>query len=245
MWNNIAYQLSLKQVELERALRYAESAVSATTAASRNMTVKDVTVRELAVTSSLANYWDTLGWVHFATGDLTRAEPLVLAAWQLAQHSEVGDHLGQIYEKQGRREEALRAYALSLASESPTDEIRARFTKLAGGKAASDVLIGKHKDGLADMRTHALRVKSPAEGSADFFILVGAKGVEEVRFIKGDEPLKPLAEALRTLALAGAVPPDSDARIVRRATVTCGGSSTSKNRTCTARLDPADTVKTD
>jgi hypothetical protein len=207
--------------------------------------VKDVTGRELAVTSSLASYWDTLGWVYFAKGDLARAEPLVFAAWQLAQHSEVGDHLAQIYEKLGRREEALRAYALALASDSPTDQIRERLTKLAGGKAAADAVSGTHKDALAGMRTHAVNAKTAAEGSADFFILVGAKGVEDVRFLKGDESLKPLTEELRRMVFTGAVPLDSEARIVRRASVTCGGSPAAKNRGCTAMLDPSDTVRWD
>ena len=46
-------------------------------------------------------YWDTLGWVHFGEGDLDKAEKYVAAAWELGHHGEVGDHLGQIYQKRG------------------------------------------------------------------------------------------------------------------------------------------------
>jgi hypothetical protein len=47
------------------------------------------------------------------------------------------------------------------------------------------------------------------------------------------------------MVFAGAVPLDSEARIVRRATVTCGGSPAAKNRGCTAIIDPTDTAKWD
>ena len=45
-WNNIAYQLALKGVHLDRALQYAESAVAAVAAASRNFTVDHFSARE-------------------------------------------------------------------------------------------------------------------------------------------------------------------------------------------------------
>ena len=56
---------------------------------------------------SLIAYWDTLGWVHFGEGDLDKAEKYVAAAWELGHHGEVGDHLGQIYEKRGEKDLAL------------------------------------------------------------------------------------------------------------------------------------------
>ena len=65
VWNNIAYQLSLKKSHLDRAQQYAESAVSATTAALRNMSLDRLTPQELPLVPSLIAYWDTLGWVYF------------------------------------------------------------------------------------------------------------------------------------------------------------------------------------
>ena len=101
VWNNIAYQLSLKKSHLDRAQQYAESAVSATDAALRNVTLDRLTQQELPLVSSLIAYWDTLGWVHFGEGNYDKAEKYVAAAWGLGHHGEVGDHLGQIYEKRG------------------------------------------------------------------------------------------------------------------------------------------------
>src|SRR5437762_959207 len=62
-WNNVAYQLALKGAYLDRAQQYAESALSAVAADSRNFSIGHVTARELGITQSIASYLDTLGWV--------------------------------------------------------------------------------------------------------------------------------------------------------------------------------------
>src|SRR5262250_185734 len=68
VWNNIAYQLSLKGSHLDRAQQYAESAVSATAAALRNVSLDRLTREELPLVSSLIAYWDTLGWIESDAG---------------------------------------------------------------------------------------------------------------------------------------------------------------------------------
>jgi tetratricopeptide (TPR) repeat protein len=139
VWNNIAYQLSLKKSHLDRAQQYAESAVSATTAALRNVSLDRLTPQELPLVRDLIAYWDTLGWVYFTEGNLDKAEKYVSASWNLGQHGEVGDHLGQIYEKEGKRDRALKTYELSLAGLRPVPETRDRIDTLvkAGVKDAN------------------------------------------------------------------------------------------------------------
>ena len=80
-----------------------------------------LTRNDLSLVPSLIAYWDTLGWIEFDEGNLDKAQKYVAAAWELGHHGEVGDHLGQIYEKRGEKDLALRTYALSmngLASDS-------------------------------------------------------------------------------------------------------------------------------
>ena len=83
---------------------------------------------------SLIAYWDTLGWVYFARGDLDKAEKYVSAAWRLGQHGEVGDHLGQIYEKRGKKDEAIRTYALAMNGLRPIPETRGRWEACSAGR---------------------------------------------------------------------------------------------------------------
>jgi tetratricopeptide (TPR) repeat protein len=225
VWNNIAYQLSLKKSHLDRAQQYAESSVSATAAALRNVSLDRLTQQELPLVSSLIAYWDTLGWVHFAEGDLSKAEKYVGAAWGLGHHGEVGDHLGQIYEKQGAKDRALRTYALSMNGIRPIPETRTRLASLAGGDAKADAAIAHSKEELQHLSTVDLG-KAAQTGNADFFILLsGGAGttakVDAVKFVSGDEKLKSYTEALKTADYHVTFPDDTPVKVFRRGTLSC------------------------
>ena len=225
VWNNIAYQLSLKKAHLDRAQQYAESAVSATAAALRNISLDRLTQQELPLVSSLVAYWDTLGWVHFANGDLTTAQKYVAAAWDLGHHGEVGDHLGQIYEKRGEKELALRTYALSMSGLRPIPETRGRLSSLAGGDAKADAAVARYKNELQHLSTIDLG-KATQTGNADFFILLSggagsAASVAAVKFVSGDEKLKSYTDALRTADYHLTFPDGTPLKVLRRGTLSC------------------------
>jgi len=225
VWNNIAYQLSLKGTHLDRAQQYAESAVSSTAAALRNITLDRLTQQELPLVSSLIAYWDTLGWVHFGEGNLAKAEKYIAAAWGLGHHGEVGDHLGQIYEKEGNKDSALRTYALSMNGLRPTPETRTRLASLAGGDAKADAAVARYKPELQHLSTVDLG-KATQTGNADFFLLLsgGAKSVakvDAVKFVSGDEKLKSFTDALKTADYHLTFPDDTPVKVLRRGTLSC------------------------
>jgi len=245
VWNNIAYQLSLKKSHLDRAQQYAESAVSATTAALRNVTLDRLTPQELPLVSSLIAYWDTLGWVYFSEGNLDQAEKYVAAAWGLGHHGEVGDHLGQIYEKRGDKNLALRTYALSLSALRPDPETRGRLASLTGGDAKVDATVAKYKEDLQQLRTIDLGKVAKETGSADFFVLLSrgkgsAATVEAVKFASGDEKLKVFTDALRTAEYRVTFPDDTPVKILRRGILSCSTAT----GTCTFVLMLPDDVRT-
>jgi len=229
VWNNIAYQLSLKKAHLDRAQQYAESAVSATAAALRNVSLDRLTQQDLPLVPSLIAYWDTLGWVHFAEGNLDKAEKYVAAAWTLGQHGEVGDHLGQIYEKQGKKDQALKTYALSMHGLRPIPETRSRLSVLAGGDGKAEDAITRSKSELQNLRTIDLG-KSKEAGNAEFFVLLSGGGgsatkVDSVKFVSGDEKLKLFAEALRNADYHLTFPDDTPVKILRRGVLSCSAGS--------------------
>lgn len=244
VWNNIAYQLSLKKSHLDRAQQYAESAVSATTAALRNLSLDRLTQQDLPLVPSLVAYWDTLGWVYFSEGNLDKAEKYVAAAWGLGGHGEVGDHLGQIYEKRGDKDSALRTYALSLSALRPDPETRGRLASLSGGDAKADAAVVRYKEDLQRTRTIDLG-KAKETGSAEFFVLLsGGAGTpakaEAVKFVSGDEKLKVFTEALHTAEYRLTFPDNTPLKILRRGILSC--STTTGN--CTFVLMLPDDVRT-
>ena len=225
VWNNIAYQLSLKDSHLDRAQQYAESAVSATAAALRNVSLDRLSKNDLPLVSSLIAYWDTLGWVHFGEGDLNKAEKYVAAAWELGHHGEVGDHLGQIYQKRGEKDLALRTYALSMNGLRPAPETRGRLALLAGGDAKADAAVAHYKEELQHQSTIDLG-KATQTSNADFFILISGGGgqratVDSVKFVSGDEKLKSYTAALKTADYHLTFPDDTPVKVFRRGTLSC------------------------
>ena len=229
VWNDIAYQLSLKQVHLDRAQQYAESAVTAIANALRNLSLDQLSDRDLALVSELDANWDTLGWVYFARGDLAKAEKYVNAAWLLGEHGEVGDHLAQIYEKRGRKDQAIDTYAMALSGIRPTLETRGRLATLVGGEAKVPVAIEQHKMALQATRTLKLGKIAEATGTAEFFVVLassptGAK-VEAAKFISGEEKLKPLTENLRSAKIDFTFPDDVPTKILRRGILSCSKNS--------------------
>jgi Flp pilus assembly protein TadD len=221
-WNDIGYELALSGVQLDRALRYAESAVSSASAASRNLDVRRADEAAFDVVDSMAAYWDTLGWVHFVRGDLTRALSYVEASWRLAQHAEVGDHLAQIQEKLGRRDDAIRTYAQALSARRPSDGIRERLARLMGPGENVDRLVEKERESLWKSRTLTVPAKTASEGKAEFVMLLASpSSVESVRFVSGDEALRPLGDVLAKTPMGRVFPDDVGAKIMRRGVLAC------------------------
>lgn len=111
--NNVAYELAENKTNVELARQYAEEALKQLDERSAD----DVENLGLGtqVTYQFSLVWDTLGWIYFQSGDTSRSESFVHASWLLGQDAIVGEHLGEIYEKQGKSKEAAHVYALALA----------------------------------------------------------------------------------------------------------------------------------
>jgi tetratricopeptide (TPR) repeat protein len=229
MWNDIAYGLAMKGTHLDKAKQYAESAVTSLSASLRNVQLAQLSLRDLGLIPSLSACWDTLGWVYFAAGDLDMAERYIKSSWMLDQHAEVGDHLGQIYEKRGQKDLAIHAYALALSSFRPDADTRKRLSTLLGDEGKVDAEIARVRRELEDLHTVTLTKSSGDSGHADFFVLLepSAKGslVSATKFISGDEKLKAPADAwLRASEFRVGFPDATPTKLFLRGTVTCAQS---------------------
>ena len=229
IWNDVAYQLALKGAHLDVAQRYAESAVSSTATRLRNLSLDQIKQSDLGLTSALASYWDTLGWVEFAEGHLDAAKNYISAAWELGQRGDEGDHMGQICEKAGDKEGAARWYALALNGRRPEAEIRGRLAAVVGGDDKVDALVAKYRYEIEQERKVKLKSVGKQDGRADFFFLLGGSGktdlaIEDVKFVSGSEGLKEVVEALRSVKYSQRVPDQTPVKVLRRGTVSCSAS---------------------
>jgi hypothetical protein len=226
----VAYQLALKKAHLDVARSYSESAVSATVASIRVLSLDSLNPRDLGQTAMLANCWDTLGWVAFADGKLDQAQKYLTSAWQLSRGSVEADHVAQVFEAQGDKERAIRFYALAMNAHRPESETRHRLVALVGADDKADAVIAKNRDEFSALSTIKIPNAAKVEGKADFFVLLKTGSgpeavVDGVRFVSGEEKLKPLADALRTVHYDQSLPDSTPVKILRRGTLSCNANA--------------------
>ncbi|HTZ90101.1 MAG TPA: DUF3857 domain-containing protein [Alloacidobacterium sp.] len=225
--NDAAYELADFNLDLPTAESSTKQALDKLDKETAGITLGNLSGDDLAHVNLLTATWDTMGWVYFREGNLPLAENYVRAAWNTSQASEVGGHLGQIYEKEGKLKEAADTYVLALAAgtltpdPSGTDAIRDRLDKLKDqGYLPTSKDAGEE---LGKLRTIAVPKISDEEGSADFFVLLSADKVEDVQFIHGDETLRSAGDAIKKADVHGEFPKGSTARLVRRGILFCSG----------------------
>ncbi len=247
MLNSVAYALAEAKKGLPQALQYAEKAVHEVEEESSKIQVSQLEIQNLTVSNRLAAYWDTLGWVHFGLGNLNEGERYLKAAWTVAQNAVIGDHLGQVYQKLGKKQQAAHAYRLALqvigrnGDPQMRDRLKSSVAALSSGANGSSVVKDAGAE-LSDERTFKLpQIHNWGGGykSAEFVIvLTKESGVADTKFLSGAQELRGASAALVALKSGFPFPDDSHARVVRRGVLSC--SEVSKG--CVFVFYPAETV---
>lgn len=235
--NSVAYALADENLDLNTALKYAEQAVGDEEKQTATIDLEHLDPSNLKTPSALAAYWDTLGWVHFRIAELERAEQYVDAAWRIGQDPIVGDHLGQIYAKEGKKAEAISAYSVALATGRAPDDTRARLDALHPGP---NVVGGPTQ--LQEMRTATVRVvpKPTRHAAVEFFVLFapGPK-VAAVKFLNPQDPFPGAQEAVKAAKFDLSFPDTGPEQILRRGFLDCEPEITD----CTIALIPVADVR--
>ena len=247
--NNIAYSLAESKTSLDLARQYAEKALREV----EERSVQNVDSPEKGSRTSyeLSLLWDTVGWAYFQSGDTERAESFVRSAWLLGLEPVVGEHLGAIYEKEGKTKMAARAYELAFAanetppvvrrgfaSASLTDmnarvalnkELTVRYKRLTGKTPAIRETLRLPNgawsktvvDQLTQLRTIHFGKRPGLSGSAEFIVVFAPGKIESVKQVTGEKALGSLMEKLNARSFPTEFPTGSQAKILRRAEVDC------------------------
>ena len=256
VYNNVAWALADANQDLHDALDYAQKAVQQAEHDSQVIDMQNIKTEDLGNPTQLSSFWDTLGWVEFRLGHLDQAENLLSAAFELSQWGDEADHLGQIYEKEHKTQDAIRLYRFALETTerrvqgNEADAVNTRLQALGGDAGEAPTPSEEHPRGkpikiyhapgeeLTQMRTLKLSRIVPGSAEAEFFLLFapGPK-LQEVKFISGSDQLKSAASTLTAAPFQVPFPKDSSARILRRALLMCSEASG-----CSLTLYPIDSV---
>ncbi len=221
VFNNAAYLLGDTNTDLPLAQQYAEKAVSMQEDRMKEIDFPTLTNGDLQNVEALSALWDTLGWVYFQQGQIDRAEKYVEASWQLSQHGVVGDHLGQIYARQGKRTAAIHVWQLAMAADRSLAGTRERLVKIGSISTPSGRDAVSPEEELGKLRTIDIPGTIAKEGSAEFFLLFSKGKASEVRFISGPDSLRTAAMALAQADYGFQFPDDGPEKLVRRGILSC------------------------
>jgi len=225
MLNDVAYELAETDTSLPEALSYSQRSLNEVEAKLKKIDLTTIRDEDLQLTAAIGAYWDTLGWIYFKMGNQPVAENYLRSAWELAQDGVVGDHLGQLYQKEHKLPEALHMYNLALESSPDMTETQARMRTLA------HVQLPEHRmsagEELSWMRTTKLPKITDTWGSADFDVLIAPSGkVENSAFIAGSELLRSAVKNLQEMSFTEAMPGGSTAYLRRRGVLSCDSACT-------------------
>ena len=222
MLSSIAATLADAGKALDLAQHAAQRALTLIENETANFSLDAITNPQMRKMTDLAQIWDRMSWVAFKAGDLAVAEKYALAAWTLAQEPAAGDHLGQIYEKQGKLTQALDVYKMARARAYPPVpglEERDNALRKRVGSSASNADNGV--DRLQKMRiVHLPRLK-PLSASADFLVLFAGGKVSEVKMLGGDQNLEPYGSLLKQARFTAPFPDQGPERVVRQGVLSC------------------------
>jgi tetratricopeptide (TPR) repeat protein/transglutaminase-like putative cysteine protease len=217
MYNDVGYELADANKQLPLALQYAEKAVHDEEEASTKVNLQEL--KDLRISSFLVAYWDTLGWVYFRMGVYDKAESYLNSAWQAGQYGAVGDHLGQLYEKEHKLPAALRMYNLALEAYPSLEDTPARMRNLAHVPLPPNRTSAGEE--LSLMRTVKLPAITKERVNAYFDVEIAGGKIGKARFVSGSEPLSAAGDRLEKSTFTEPFPPNSIAHLFRRGVVTC------------------------
>jgi len=220
MLNDVAYEMAETNTNLAEALVYSQRSIRDVEERSQKVDFQNIQKADLQLARAITAYWDTLGWIYFKMDNLARAKSYLAPAWQLRQEGLVGDHLGQVYEKQKQFPAALHMYNLALEANPRLDETPARMRNLAKVPLPEKRLNAREELNL--MRTVQLPSITATNASADFDVLLVANGkIEKANFSSGSEALRSAGKELENARSGEAFPPASTARLIRRGILSC------------------------
>jgi tetratricopeptide (TPR) repeat protein len=184
MMNDCAYDLADAGLELPLAESTARAALDKVEQESQSWTLNEDPESLLRKSRQITANWDTVGWILFRKGELERARDYVSAAWKNQLDPVVGEHLGEIDEARGHKEQALADYELALAAVAKFDAMGVRKAPGSQEKLIEEHIKTLNQAGFksppAEIHAHPLitQARTLQLGPAE-----GAKGSAEYRFL--------------------------------------------------------------
>ncbi len=243
--NNGAYALARTGVDLPYAEENSRKSISRLEEKSASITTAEANSKAFADSVLLVRAWDTLGWILYLESKFDEANPLITASWRNSQDPKAGDHLAQLYEAMGKKDEAMLTYALAASAiqrGNASPEVRrhisesiARLTKGGVKPAPQNATLL-----LQNSRTYKFARPEGASGWGAFRLQITTTGAMASMQMSGEKRLGNITQTIDAIKFPDLVPPQSKARLLRGGIVSC-----SSNGGCELVLVPNSNLNTE
>ncbi|TAN24500.1 MAG: DUF3857 domain-containing protein [Acidobacteria bacterium] len=229
--NNVAWQLADAGLALAQAKKYGRAAVAGLGTEVAAMKLQNFTQTQAAAVHLLADTWDTLGWIEYKQGDSSGAVSYLAAAWRLAGDPVIGDHLGQVYEKQGQKQKAEQMYAeAGAAAPASFRHPRRRLRALLGSDAAAEDLVHEHFGDRSQQRSVSIPRLAPGSINASLLLRFspgpgGKPKLDEAIEASGDPLPRNWTQRLTGVSFPVLFPDGSSTQLIEGAEVACNASA--------------------
>ncbi len=248
--NDAAYTLSETGRDLPIAEEASRKSISKLEERSATVSTDQVNARTFNEANLLIASWDTLGWILFQEEKYDEALVWLSPAWRASLSAEVGSHLGQTYEKLGKKDDAASSFRLAQiavnknTAPNVVEEIReavARTHAASTTQPNNMRATSAGEEALQNLRTYKIKRPAGASGWGTFRLEVTTAGVIEAQQMSGEQKLTAaIRPVLMAMKFPELLPPESKAHLLRSAVVSC-----SMSETCDVVLVPDASLQTE
>ena len=225
--NNAAYVLAEANGDLALAEKTSRESLAILDSQTGQSTISEANRETFKLSSLLAASWDTLGYILEKEKNFDEAGDYLEAAWNNLGRTAIGLHYGELLEKQGKRQDALRIYELAFYTLHPSapdpieQALRTGISRLTAAGMKSTV--GENGQSMQEQRTFKLKLASPSQSywSSTYRLQFSAVGLQDVMHVGIGLAKRGVDEQIRKVNLPRLVPSASKGRILRDAVVTC------------------------
>lgn len=217
---NLAWQIEEADADLNLAAECADTALAQLKKQTSGLDLDHFENADLLIYEPLAATWDTAGWIRFKMGKLAEAEEYVSAAWRLNPSGTVADHLGQIFQKEGKLEQAAEVYRMGLATDPKSDSLRQRLNSVPSGSHKQHGPEVNPFNNLNTLRTLPLSGFARDSGTGEYFMLFANGKVLDDRLTAGELAGADVDAALRRISYSVA-PVGDETKIIRKGILSC------------------------
>jgi hypothetical protein len=212
--NHIAHVFASRHTHLGDALTLAQESVDRIERQTASIDIDHVSSDDIQTMEDMAEYWDSLGWVRYAQGDLKAAKRYCQFAWDLGGEGLYIGHVAHIAVDENDKTTAIRMIQIAMSGKMDDRE---------KDQTASDLqkLGVDHPQAIVALTSISVPAREVAPGSADFILLFAGNQPPQVKWIGGDNSLAHFENAISQASFPPQNPDDGPEHVTRLGRMVC------------------------